>query len=87
MCGFSSLMHGLPWEPPCAIRFTENTFISFDNTPVLNARGADGLVFKGNEILHSTSYPRHREGAGHLTIEHCSRFDLEACAEISTGAS
>ena len=65
---------------------TENTFISFDGTTVLNARGADGLFFNGNEIQHSTSYPRHREGAGHLKIEHCSRFDLETCAENSTGA-
>jgi hypothetical protein len=37
--------------------------------------------------MHSTSYPRHREDAGHLKIEHCSRFDLDACAENSTGTS
>jgi hypothetical protein len=54
---------------------------------LLNVRGADGLFFNGNEIQHSTSYPRHREDAGHLKIEHCSRFDLEACAENSTGTS
>jgi hypothetical protein len=65
---------------------TENTFISFDGAPVLNARGADGLFFNGNGIQHSTSYPRHREDAGRLKIEHCSRFALEACAENSTGA-
>jgi hypothetical protein len=60
------------------ITITGNTFLSFDGTPLLVAKGAEGLVFEGNTHEQSDAYPPSRMAASPVLLEHCSQASRDA---------
>jgi hypothetical protein len=58
------------------ITITGNTFISFDGTPLLVAKGAEALVFEGNTHEQSDAYPPCRMAASPFLLEHCSQASI-----------
>jgi hypothetical protein len=58
------------------ITITGNTFLSFDGTPLLVAKGAEGLVFEGNTHEQSDAYPPSRMAASPVLLEHCSQASI-----------
>jgi hypothetical protein len=53
------------------ITIVGNTFVSFDGTPLLVAKGAEGLVFERNNHEQSDAYPPCRMAASPVLLEHC----------------
>jgi hypothetical protein len=58
------------------ITITGNTFVSFDGTPLLVAKGAEGLVFERNTHEQSDAYPPSRMAASPVLLEHCSQASI-----------
>jgi hypothetical protein len=58
------------------ITITGNTFLSFDGTPLLVAKGAEGLVFERNTHEQSNAYPPSRMAASPVLLEHCSQASI-----------
>jgi hypothetical protein len=58
------------------ITITGNTLVSFDGTPLLVAKGAEGLVFEGNTCEQSDAYPPCRMAASPFLLEHCSQASI-----------
>jgi hypothetical protein len=58
------------------ITITGNTFVSFDGTPLLVAKGAEGLVFERNTHEQSDAYPPFRMAASPFLLEHCSQASI-----------
>ncbi len=58
------------------ITITGNTFLSFDGTPQLVAKGAEGLVLEGNTFEQSEAYPPSRMAASPVLLEHCSQASI-----------
>jgi hypothetical protein len=53
------------------ITIVGNTFVSFDGTPLLVAKGAEGLVFERNNHEQSDAYPPCRMAGTPVLLEHC----------------
>jgi hypothetical protein len=58
------------------ITIVGNTFVSFDGTPLLVAKGAEGLVLEGNTFAQSDAYPPCRIAASPFLLEHCSQASI-----------
>ena len=58
------------------ITIVGNTFVSFDGTPLLVAKGAEGLVFERNTHEQSDAYPPCRMAASPFLLEHCSQASI-----------
>jgi len=58
------------------ITITGNTFVSFDGTPLLVAKGAEALVFERNTHEQSDAYPFCRMAASPFLLEHCSQASI-----------
>jgi hypothetical protein len=58
------------------ITITGNTFVSFDGTPLLVAKGAEALVFERNTHEQSDAYPPCRMAASPFLLEHCSQASI-----------
>jgi parallel beta-helix repeat protein len=58
------------------ITIVGNTFVSFDATPLLVAKGAEALVFEGNTHEQSDAYPPCRMAASPFLLEHCSQASI-----------
>jgi hypothetical protein len=58
------------------ITITGNTFLSFDGTPQLVAKGAEGLVFERNTHEQSDAYPPSRMAASPVLLEQCSQASI-----------
>jgi hypothetical protein len=63
------------------ITITGNTFVSFDGTPLLVAKGAEGLVLEGNTFEQSDAYPPCRMAASPFLLEHCSQASITLDAD------
>ena len=61
------------------ITIVDNTFVCFDQTPLLAAKGADDLNFKDNLLQMSSAYPAHRDHPSRFHLEHCARSSIERC--------
>jgi hypothetical protein len=59
------------------ISITGNTFVSFDDTPLLQAHGADGVTFQGNRLERSACYPPIRVGFPPIITQHSERLIIE----------
>jgi hypothetical protein len=62
------------------ILITDNTFVTFDETPLLIANGVEGLAFENIRIEHSTSYPVYRKGQPPVIIGHCENVKMRTTA-------
>ena len=58
------------------IRISDNTFVSFDATPLLVANGAEGLSFSNNKHETSNAYPSSRVGFSPVCIDNCSQVSV-----------
>jgi hypothetical protein len=58
------------------ITIVGNTFVSFDATPLLVAKGAEALVFERNTHEQSDAYPPCRMAASPFLLEHCSQASI-----------
>ena len=58
------------------ITIVGNTFVSFDGTPLLVAKGAEGLVFERNNHEQSDAYPPCRMAAAPFFLEYCSQASI-----------
>ena len=58
------------------ITIVGNTFVSFDGTPLLIAKGVEGLLFEGNTVEQSDAYPTCRTAASPCLLEHCSQASI-----------
>jgi len=62
------------------ILITDNTFVTFDETPLLIANGVEDLAFENIRIEHSTSYPVYRKGQPPVIIGHCENVKTRTTA-------
>jgi hypothetical protein len=58
------------------ITITGNTFVSFDGTPLLVAKGAEGLVLEGNTREQTDAYLPCRMATSPFLLEHCSQASI-----------
>ena len=58
------------------ITIVGNAFVSFDGTPLLVAKGAEGLVLERNTHEQSDAYPPCRMAASPFLLEHCSQASI-----------
>jgi hypothetical protein len=62
------------------ILITDNTFVTFDETPLLIANGVEDLAFENIRIEHSTTYPVYRKGQPPVIIGHCENVKTRTTA-------
>ena len=53
------------------IKISGNTFVSFDGTPLLIAKGAEDLLFERNDLEQSSAYPVSRKSVSPVLLAHC----------------
>jgi hypothetical protein len=53
------------------ITISGNTFVSFDGTPLLIAKGAEDLLFERNDLEQSSAYPVSRKSVSPVLLAHC----------------
>ncbi len=58
------------------ITITGNRFLSFDDTPILYARGVSSLRYYENSHEKTSAYPQARSGSKPLIVEASEHFDL-----------
>ena len=63
-------------QGPASIRIEENTFRTFD-TPLLHAISTDGILWRGNKIEPTKSYPKYHPNQKRFLFEGCRHIDIE----------
>ena len=58
------------------ITISANAFVSFDGTPLLIAKGAEGISFERNTFEQTDAYPPCRLATHPVLIEHCSQVSI-----------
>ena len=67
--------HPFYGQGPASIRIEDNIFRTFD-TPLLHAISTDGILWRGNKIEPTTSYPKFHPNQKRFLFEGCRHIDL-----------
>lgn len=67
--------HPFYGQGPASIRIEDNIFRTFD-TPLLHAISTDGILWRGNKIDPTTSYPKFHPNQKRFLFEGCRHIDL-----------
>ena len=63
-------------QGPKSIRIEDNVFRTFD-TPLLHAISTDGILWRGNKIEPTRSYPKFHPNQKRFLLESCRNIDIE----------
>ena len=72
----ASQRHPFYGQGPKSIRIEDNIFRTFD-TPLLHAISTDGILWRGNKIEPTTSYPKFHPNQKRFLLEGCRNVDIE----------
>ena len=67
--------HPFYGQGPASIRIEDNVFRTFD-TPLLHAISTDGILWRGNKIEPTKSYPKFHPNQKRFLFEGCRHIDL-----------
>ena len=59
-----------------SIRIEDNIFRTFD-TPLLHAISTDGILWRGNKIEPTKTYPKYHPNQKRFLLEGCRNIDIE----------